>query len=570
MPGFTLIYQHEGLDKGISARTERLVNSSFKLQFISKTEKMLLLFRDGNHYPYDIIETENEIIIIEGNIFGIDVANNNEFLGHCRKLLLDSNTEKLDYFHQLDGDFVVYVIDRRGEKIVVVNDYLGRLPQYVYRGKQFVLSRDLYVLDKVTTGLMFDESSMYQFLRLGFSLGKRTLYHDIDRLDYSSLVSIHNDQIDIRSKPINFEELERSGYTQDSLPNLYQTFQEAVKVRMNSVEKDVVSLSGGLDSRIIMGEIQKSGCQTDYATFNYENQIIQNDVIVAKDLGKLYGRTTHITDLIEWKPELFDELTSSKGGMNYMGMAFILKFLIELGHKYDVMVTGDGGDKTLAYLYPDKRIKSGNLAKYILKNHAVTSKRTLDSFLLTDVKEQEKLIESYLNELPGSNTKMQYKNFLFFERARHWLFEGEDRNRNYLWSTTPFYNPEFFRQSHSIPEKEKKNFRLYREFTKLVDLRLNAIDNANWNIPLDNSAKVDAMLNRQRLKKMIPFMNRKGHGQLDAHKDMALLVAALMHKGYGGQVAVYADRHDLNAASSETLFHLITLLKVSEMTWKNI
>jgi hypothetical protein len=64
MPGFTLIYQHNGLDEGISKRTERLVDSSFKLQFISKTENMFLLFRDGNHYPYEIIETDEEIIIV--------------------------------------------------------------------------------------------------------------------------------------------------------------------------------------------------------------------------------------------------------------------------------------------------------------------------------------------------------------------------------------------------------------------------------------------------------------------------------------------------------------------------
>ena len=194
MPGFTLIYQQNGLDEGISKRTDRLVDSSFKLQFISKTDKMLLLFRDGNHYPYQIIETKKEIIIIEGKVYGLDVNTDKDFLENCKDLLWKNDVSKqLDYFQNLDGEFIVYLIDREGERIVVANDFLGRLPQYIFRGKQFILSRDLYVLDKVTTGLMFDEDTIYQFLRLGFPLGDRTLYHDIDRFNYCLPCSLNHD-----------------------------------------------------------------------------------------------------------------------------------------------------------------------------------------------------------------------------------------------------------------------------------------------------------------------------------------------------------------------------------------
>ena len=570
MPGFTLIYQHQGLDKGVLNRAERLVNSSFSLQFISKTDKMMILFRDGNHYPYQIIENEKEIIIVEGKIYRVDVSTDKGFQANCRKILEQGNVQdQLSYFQNLDGEFVVYLVDRSGDKIVVLNDFLGRLPQYFFKGRQFVLSRDLFVIDKITTGLLFDESTLYQFLRLGFPLGNRTMFHDIDRLEYSSAVFIDRDKIEFRHNPINFGEIEGSLTGKDSVAQLYDQFEEAVKVRMEQNMKTVVSLSGGLDSRLVMSQVEKSGFKSDYATFFYDNPIIKNDNKVARELGKLYNRTAQVTNLTEWKPELFDELITAKGGMNYLGMGFILRFLIDLGHNYEMMLTGDGGDKTLACLFPDKKIKTQKFAKYILKNHAVSSKKTLDSFLLVDVKKQEDLIVDYLNNLAGRNTNLKYKNFLFFERARHWLFEGEDRNRSYLWSTTPFYQPAFFRMVHSIPEKEKKNYRLYREFTNKVDLQLNTINNANWDIPLANTKSVDRMLYRQKLKSKLSFLKSSYGGQLVAHADMAALVAALMHKGYGGQIAVNADRHDLNAASSETLFHLITLLKVSEMTWKN-
>ena len=133
-----------------------------------------------------------------------------------------------------------------------------------------------------------------------------------------------------------------------------------------------------------------------------------------------------------------------------------------------------------------------------------------------------------------------------------------------------FTNPEFFRLAHSVAEKEKADFSLFRKFTNLVQQDLNGIKNANWGFPLSDQKKLGKMLSRQKIKYRFPFLKRIGKGQLPFHPEMSQMVAALMHKGYGGQIAVYADRHDLNAASSETLFHLITLLKVSEMSWKSL
>ena len=574
MAGFTLIYQHNGLDKGIADRAEKLVESSFKIQFISKTEKLLFLFREGNHYPYEIIETGNCIIVIEGKVYSLDVGTDKEFVKKCEELINQSSRglseSQAKYFHGLDGEFIIYILDRKGDRIVVLNDIFGRLPQYVYHKKQFILSRDIYILDKVTTGLHFDESSIYQFLRMGFPLGQRTLFYDIDRLNYSSVINIEKDKIAIKHFPIDLQALEGTYSGKNAAHDLYDCFKQATADRLKSEGQIVVSLSGGLDSRLVMGEIEKSGSTVDYASFLYDNPIINSDVEIAKALGKIYSKSPHLIELKEWAPESFDELTLTKGGMNYMGMAFLVRFLMNLGHNYNLMLTGDGGDKTLPYLFPELRVKEKRFSKYVLKKNAFSSMKTVGSFLINDVKEQEKNLKEYLDSLPGSNTNYKYKNFLLFDRAFHWLFEGEDRNRNYLWSTTPFYQPEFFRLVHSIPEKEKKNYRLMRSFGDLVDEQLNKVNNANWGMPLSDHRGVDSMLTRQRIKAMIPFFRGEANAQLSMHKEMAKFTAAMLQKGFGGHVGVFADRYDLEAASSETLFHLVTLLKISEMSWKGI
>jgi hypothetical protein len=319
-----------------------------------------------------------------------------------------------------------------------------------------------------------------------------------------------------------------------------------------------------------MGEIQKQHLPVEYASFVYNNPIIQQDLVIAKELGRLYNRSPQVFELKEYSPEAFDELTLAKGGLNYLGMAFLIRYLMDLGHNFNFILTGDGGDKTLPYLFPPVRLKEKNLGKFILKKNEIASKKSLETFLLSDVDAEEIKMLEYLDNLKGKNVNFKYKNFLLFERAKNWLTEGEDRNRSYLWSTTPFYQPSFFKLVHSLPENKKKNFQLFRTFTNLVDKELNRIDNANWGIPLADEKKVDNMFFRQKIKSILPKLFFNQGSRLKEHEEMARLVASLMHKGYGGQLSVYADQHDLRAASSDTLFHLITLLKVSEMTWREV
>ncbi|MEJ2595575.1 MAG: hypothetical protein P8100_10740 [bacterium] len=571
MPGFTLIYQYGGLDEGIRRRIEKLEKASFRVQMISNTQSMVLLFREGNHYPYQILKRKEYILIIEGMLLGIDPAKDDSFVSHCdaafKGIDLEQNKE---YFHGIDGEFILYMLSRKGDHFVMLNDYLGRLPQYFMHSRQFIISRDLFIMDKITTGLLFDETSIYQFMRLGFPLGERTLFHEIDRIPHGAHISAEKDKIRVNRSSLDLESMEGSNTDKDALHILISSFRKAVEDRMTAPGRKVVSLSGGLDSRVIMGEIEKSGSTSDYITFSYDNPIILRDVAMAKKIGRAFNRSPQVSELQEWTPESFDELTYAKSGLNYLGMAFLVGFLAKAGHAYDIMITGDGGDKTLPYMFPIVRVKMNQFSNYLLRQHAVASRKTLDSFLTTDVKRQEKIIKEFLEELPGKNPRFKYKHFLFFERARHWLFEGEDRNRSYLWSTTPFYSPQFFRLAHTLPEKEKLNFRLFRQFMTEIDEELGNIPNANWGFALNDTRRVEKMISRQRWKQKLHFLGRSRGGQASFHEQMATLVASLMHKGYGGQIAVYADRHDLNAASSETLFHLITLLKVSEMSWRSV
>jgi len=567
-----LIYKHNGLTESVKERAENLVKASFKIDFIIKTTNLMILFRDGNHYPYEIIEANDYIVIVEGRIYDLENLKDKQFTDSLAGIYKKGNlaSSDLEYIYDLDGEFVIYLLDKKGENHFVINDYLGRLPVYMYDDKLFMVTRDIYILDKITTGLIYEEEAVYQFLRMGYPLGDRTLFQDVKRLPPASLLSINKAKINLENNTVDLSDLEASYTVKNPEEELYEIFSHALDRRLRREEKVVLSMSGGLDSRLIMGEIVKNKCQVDFATFNYDNTIIGNDVLVVKQLARHYIKSPQLIELQEWMPEMIDELITLKGGMNYAGMSFILDFLKQMGAKYGLMLTGDGGDKTLPGLLPLKKIKSNSLAALVLNSNVYATARDTDSYVVFQVGKYENQLREYINSLPGKNAGLRYKYFLVYERAVNWLFEGEDRNRNYIWSTTPFYHPKFFRLVHSIPEKYKKNFNLFRKFSNLVDPELNKINNANWGFPLGESRKVDQMLWRQKLKSHIPFkLKRKGQN-LAFHEQLAVSVFELMHRGYGGQVLLNATKNDLMTSNTETLFHLLTLLKVSEMTWKTL
>jgi len=569
MPGFTLIYQKDGLDESIAKRTDRLVKASFKIQYIIKKEDLIVLFRDGNQYPFRVIETGRYIILVEGKIYNTDPEHDKVFIKNVKNIAKTGDTNLLDYFHSLDGEFVIYVINRLNRHVVMINDYLGRLPLYAWHQRRFILSRDIFVMDKVTTGLLFDETSVYQYLRLGFPMGKRTLFHDIDRIPGSSFLTIDDNGVHLREG--SFDEAVFSDTHTGKEPEkaLYELFRKAVKDRLQTESKVVVSLSGGMGSRLIAGEIEKSNYAADFATYTTETPVFGKEMEVVKKIGKHYEHSPHVTVCKTWSPEFFDELAGAKGGMNDFGRAFEMQFLKDIASRFHEMITGYGMASTLAFLFPEVPVSKKKFATYVLKKHRVSKIRTLDRFFLFDLKKEEKNLREQLLDLPVKNTILKYKYFLLAEMARNLLFEEEDRDRSFIWSTSPFYNPDFYRLAHAVPEKLKRKYALLEKFTRLVDPKLAEIPHAQWDFAIAEKQRVRKMIFREKLRHYFSGFKRE-EMDYDRQEEMATLVGSLMNKGYGGQLSMYANKYYLSMTREETLYHLIALLKVSEMSWKSI
>jgi asparagine synthase (glutamine-hydrolysing) len=91
--------------------------------------------------------------------------------------------------------------------------------------------------------------------------------------------------------------------------------------------------------------------------------------------------------------------------------------------------------------------------------------------------------------------------------------EGEDRNRHFFWSATPFYAFEFFHYAMNCPDRDKQGYRLYREFLAQLHPAAGDIDYADWQAPL-SSLKFSLLYQVKNLTRRRPNLIRRLRGLL--------------------------------------------------------
>jgi asparagine synthase (glutamine-hydrolysing) len=431
--------------------------------------------------------------------------------------------EKLkSLLHKVDAEFFLCIVDRISRKWLLVGDMLSRLPVYACRDENWTMYlRDLTLKQSFIPNEP-DCQGVAETLYFGYPLSDRTIFHHSTRLKpvFYILESAHI-QTSGTWKQINFEE-----YHDQTNPGIVAAeagalFLDACKTRLQPYQDQVLSLSGGLDSRVIGSALNT--LQLPFRIVSYLDPWNQakGDVEVAKKLATIWGKEVEVVHTKGTTEELSKLIISMKAGMNSIAMSFILDFFIRINHPGMVYITGDGGDKLLPDITWDMQGKTiSQVASFILKKHTIGapglasiagrigSEKMHDSLV--------KLLEGY----PEKTLKGKYTRFIFMERGVKWLFEGEDRNRYFFPSVTPFYSIPLVEYLMGTDPAVKRNFQLYRSFISVVSPETLGIENANWNFPINQTGKLKYLLFKQYVKFALPgwanrFIEQKDHQEFD-------------------------------------------------------
>jgi len=499
MPGINLISVKDRnsdlATKFAKAQLNMKHDLNYKSNVFVENDRIVIGYTGYDEYPIRSWKRDDCFAVLEGMIYNIPM---NEVDSFISDLVLQNRHGSIsiddaeNFLLNSDGEFVIVIYDKPSEDLIILNDIFGRLPFYYFEDdQQFVLSREVKFISEFISHVDFDRFALADYLLFGYPLGKRTLIKDVKRLDPAVLLEYHRDSGRLKVNPVHVwnceEKFTKISPHKEHAISLVKLFQDAAKCRVESLTgfKNLVSLSGGLDSRAVAMALKEVDSKVTSVTFlDYERKASE-DVDVAQTLVQKF----HLDwKLIKLKKRAFKDLMcliKMKDGLNSAHMGFLLDFFVQIKRKFGskvVYYTGDGGDKVLPYLRTLKEIGSMNELIDVIIDEQASAFELNDVVKLSGISSEQirEEITKILMDFPENDLNQKYVHFVIFERGNKRNFEGEDRNRFYFWSTSPFWSPKLFDYSMKIPDSYKKHLTLYRMFLERLDRNSLRTRYANW------------------------------------------------------------------------------------------
>ncbi len=437
----------------------------------------------NDFYPFIIEKLNGEITyVLEGKIYDKSMNDIKYFITQNH----DDHNKIESFLANVDGEFYLYFIDSEKNQVTVYGDHLNRLPLYYGKSdKRWIVTRNIsHAIDFLSSKII--DVNLAEYLVFGFNLKERTIYSNINSLQMENKIEINlktSSLLTVKKRNLyNLSEKKIVDFSPALLKQLKDLFVESCRNRAD--ENNVLSLSGGLDSRAVASGLKEAGI--DFKTVSYEDEekTAITDVKIAEEISKKL-KTEWLKIPLSSKSFLNDinELNESKCGYQPPILYFLNQYLKAVNKNYGskiVFFTGDGGDK----VFPDlsRGINFNNdkkLFKQIIYENYVFSIKEASKLTKVPYKKLKNFLFESIASLNGNNSKEKHEYFLFSCRARRFLFEGEDRNRQHFWATTPFYGRKFFNLIMVLDYKIKQSPDFYGNFLNILNHDIAEIRNEN-------------------------------------------------------------------------------------------
>jgi asparagine synthase (glutamine-hydrolysing) len=178
-----------------------------------------------------------------------------------------------------------------GDDLIVATDKLGTLHAYVAQidGCAVVSTSSM-----VLAALMcppWDMVSCREFLATGTVFEQRTLFVGIEKLPPATIFRFRGGREQSRSRYWNLADVmyDRAPFRGD-VGVLAEALEEAVKMIGRAFRRPLMDLTGGFDSRALLGAMLQAGLDFDLAVHGSEGD---PDVVAAKNIARRFGLRLH-------------------------------------------------------------------------------------------------------------------------------------------------------------------------------------------------------------------------------------------------------------------------------------
>ena len=522
MPGIALLAGAEADSTRLLAALRTLRLPHYQYGLIGVDAGLVAGWAGHAGYPIEVIRFPDGWAALEGAIYGSApdvVVAAVKRLGHTFSVNPTEGRDAAErWAASVDGDFLLVLGAPKRKRLLVVGDPLGRLGVFVRRtAHRVALAREIGFFRALGDRMDADRLAYAQVLAIGWPLGNRTLLDGVVRVAPGSslLVDLETSEVSQRTyHQWDFEGMQQSRRSfKQCLDEVVPAFVEtcAAQARWAQGRPLVVSLSGGLDSRAVAAGFKCANADQTTVTFRDAVGDNESDVAIAEKIASVLGVPWRRFQLDSPSWEERERLIALREGLNYIGASHMLQFLEHLRDALGIQacyITGDGGDRILPDLRPDRRLR--NMSDLLEFRFASPVWCPRAAAALVGIRESElrESVRSELGSYPERSMEYRALRFQVMERGLHFLLEGEERNRAIIWSMTPFYVQSFFRAASSVPSRLKVSHRFYSAFLHALSAPSAAVHNAEWHAaPGSPKARVRALL--QKAFRSLPYSLRE-------------------------------------------------------------
>ncbi len=476
-----------------------------------------------------------------------------------------------DFVRATDGDFLAVAVAATGERCIVFSDALGRLPVYVQIGPAgLALAREPKFVAGIAGTWGFDRLALAQSFWLGYPLGERTLLDGIERTGSGLFLEARPTAAGVQSRRGSTYAF-RSDAKSDlrgakaSAADLASRFIAATEGRARAAggAPAVVSLSGGNDSRSVLAGLGQSRDHAIAATFRRAGGGHSADVLVAERIARSLGIPWESIELSPVGADEEERLVWMKDGLNPVTMAFILPFLEEIRRRWGdraVLLTGDGGDKVFPDLRAVRRPRTmDGLVSAVVEDASMMRAEAVETLFGLPPGSLVEDLRSRLAGYPEPSFEHKFVRWQIAERARKWLFEGEDRARCFVWQATPFYSLPVFEAALAVPDDLKTDLRFYAEVQRQIDPVLLTQPHADTGLLIDSARFRRRAITRRWTLRALGPLGRPLLQRLKADRtDPAALRSDVMSRLRDADVAGSRLMQTLDATTAANLVSTAT------------
>lgn len=483
-----------------------------KRESILSTEHASLFIDINVSYPYFSYKTEEITFIVEGIIYNFSEKEIVEKL----KLIATANnkqenTNKLikSFQEECDGEFIIIIFINDSKNVIAFNDFFGRLALfYFYDENNLFLSRDIKQILQLIPKIQIDTVGLTDYFLFNYQLGSRTLFQNIKQFDCRQVLygRIENNKIAVQTfkEQVNLNLTTPYPSRDACVSSAAEQLHESVKIRNQKLTelnyKLICDLSGGLDSRTVMGVLSKFNTNVKYICHEIKNK---DEASYAEAVFKAMNSpgkfiTVPVDEVISLEENYLEDLVyNTNAFVNYYSASICTRtmenvFLYE--HSPNTKVARFGGLGFTDFIRKGYRIDNKPLLSS-LQNGYPTALKISEACQISgmNAKDYTDHLAALFNSWPEKKPEEQFKKLYFRYQIVLQSRYAEDRERVHFWNVQPMWN-------HKIVMEILNRFPLKWRGPYTHTLLLNKIDPRLTSVPINHvHVRFDQM---KQLKRM--------------------------------------------------------------------